>query len=386
MSCSDPSDQFGGASSSIWIPRASRGMTALRFSFVRSNSESAMLEFFVLLCTFCLTYTGGRDILYAMRRCFWTFGIVIALFLCPAAGFSFEGPFQVKNQFPLFLYLNAPVVESAVNESSFSLNVSHSSMFMIENSEDWTINLDMEVTELNLKYKRNIPNFFEIGVEVPVLNFSSGFMDGLLNSYHDAFGFPDYGRETRPENEFLYEVKKNGSAVAKAEDGRIGLGDIRLSIKRELIKGDPHVSVKANIEFPTGKASRGFGSGSIDGAIALLVDKRLGDKFNLYVNSGIVFPGDLHAERTVRLKEYFYAGAAVEAALLKNFSLLGQVSFQSSPFPSTGIGPVDRTAALLTFGGRYGTGKDSLEFSLTEDPNTAGAPDVIFNLTYKKKF
>src|SRR5574340_1438395 len=166
-----------------------------------------------------------------MPRLFWIFPLVIILFLCPAIGFSFEGPFQVKNQFPLFFYLDAPVFESAVNESSFSLSVSHSSVFMMKNSADWTVNLDMEVTELNLKYKRDIPDFFEIGIEVPVLNFSSGFMDGFLNSYHDTFGFPDYGRKTRPDNEFLYEVKKNGSVVAKAEDGRPGLGDIRLTIR-----------------------------------------------------------------------------------------------------------------------------------------------------------
>ena len=321
-----------------------------------------------------------------MRRFFWIFPIIIALFPSPAGGFSFEGPFEVKNQFPLFLYLDTPVVESAVNESSFSISVSHSSMFMMRNSADWTINLDMEVTELNLKYKRNIPDIFEFGIEVPVLDFSSGFMDGFLDSYHHAFGFPDSGRETRPENEFLCEVKRNGVVIVRAEDGRVGLGDIRLTIKRALIKDDPSVSVKANIEFPTGMASRGFGNGSIDGGVALLVDKRLGKKFNSYFNLGVVFPGDLHAEQTVRLKEYFYAGAAVEAALLENFSLLGQISFQSSPFPHTGIGSVDRTAALLTIGGRYGTGKNSLEFSLTEDPNTAGAPDVIFNLAYKKRF
>ena len=321
-----------------------------------------------------------------MRKFFRIFPIIIALFLCPAVGFSFEGPFQVKNQFPLFLYLDAPVFESAVNGSSFGLSVSHSSMFMMRNSADWTVNLDMEVTELDLKYQRNIPDFFEFGIEVPVLNFSSGFMDGFLNSYHHTFGFPDYGRETRPENEFLYEVKRNGSVVARAEDGRFGLGDIRLTLKRELIKGDPAVSVKANMELPTGSASRGFGNGSIDGGIALLADKRLGEKFNSYVNLGVVFPGDLHAIQTVKMKEYFYAGAALEAALRENFSLLGQISFQSSPFPHTGIGSVDRTAALLTLGGRYRTGKNSIEFSLTEDANTAGAPDVIFNLVYKKSF
>ena len=86
------------------------------------------------------------------------------------------------------------------------------------------------------------------------------------------------------------------------------------------------------------------------------------------------------------MKEYYYAGAALEAAIRENFGLLAQVSFQSSPFPHTGIGTVDRTAALLTLGGRYRTGKGSIELSLTEDANTAGAPDVIFNLIYKKRF
>jgi len=312
--------------------------------------------------------------------------MVIVLFLRPAGGFSFEGPLQVKNQFPLFLHLDAPVVESAVNESAFSLSLSHSSIFMMKNSADWTVNLDMEVTELVLQYQRDIPDIFEVGIEVPVLSFSSGFLDSSLDSYHRAFGFSDYGRSSRPQNEFLYELKRNNTVVLKAEDGRVGLGDIRLTIRRMLRRDDPFVSVKAEMEFPTGRASKGFGNGSIDGGISLLVDKRLGQKFNSYVNFGIVFPGDLHAEKTVALRTYYYAGAALEAAFWKDFKLIGQVLFQSSPFPDTGIGSVDRTAALLTFGGRYASGKNSLEFSLTEDANTAGAPDVTFNLVYKKNF
>ena len=237
-----------------------------------------------------------------MRKFFFIFPIVIAFFLCPAVGTSFEGPLQVKNQFPLFLYMGAPVLESAVNESSFSLGVSHSSVFMLKNSADWTVNLDMEVTELDLKYRRDIPDIFEVGLEVPVLSYGSGFLDGFLDSYHHAFGFPDYGRNTRPKNEFLYEVRKKGTVLVRAEDGRVGLGDIRLTLKRALLRDDPLISVKAGVEFPTGKASEGFGSGSIDSEIALLVDKRLGRKFNSYFNFGVVFPGDLHAEKTVALR------------------------------------------------------------------------------------
>lgn len=244
----------------------------------------------------------------------------------------------------------------------------------------------MEITELDLRFKKVIPGLFEIGVEVPILSFESGFMDGFLDSYHKTFGFPDYGRDTRPTNSFLYEVRRNGALVVEGNNGAIGIGDVRLTAKKELLGNDPVISLRAEIELPTGNASDGHGSGGIDTGITILADKKIADRFMSYWNAGVIFPGRLRAREEVELRTSFHAGAGIEAALWKHFSVLGQIMFQSSPFPKTDIGSVDRIAALLAFGGRYSSGKNSLEFSLTEDPNTAGAPDVIFNLTYKRQF
>ena len=105
-----------------------------------------------------------------------------------------------------------------------------------------------------------------------------------------------------------------------------------------------------------------------------------------YWNIGVVFPGDLKAMQTVQIKTYPYAAAALEAALWKHVSLNGQVYFQRSPFPKSEIGQIDRIAALLTLGARYSSERNSAEFSVTEDPNTAGAPDVIFSLGLKRRF
>jgi hypothetical protein len=66
--------------------------------------------------------------------------------------------------------------------------------------------------------------------------------------------------------------------------------------------------------------------------------------------------------------------------------LVAQVFVQSSPFPQTGISSIDRPAVLLTFGGRYYAGSNSFELSLTEDPNTAGAPDFTLNFSFRRKF
>ena len=86
------------------------------------------------------------------------------------------------------------------------------------------------------------------------------------------------------------------------------------------------------------------------------------------------------------MRTYYYAGLGIEAAWRDRFSAIVQTLVASSPYPSTGIRQIDWPGVLLVFGGRYSFGSSSLEFSLTEDPDTAGAPDFIVNMTGKMNF
>jgi hypothetical protein len=323
---------------------------------------------------------------YAMKRTASLFSLFLIIAVLSASSEAFDGPLQVKNQFPLFLNANAPYLESASLQDSFAASLSHSSIYLVERSAEWDIGLDMEITELNLRFRKSINNFIEVGVEVPILSFNSGFVDGFLNSYHDTFGFPDYGRSNRPDNDFLYEVKRNGTVVVKGESGKIAFGDIRFTLKKPLIQGDPAISIKGEIELPTGEPETGYGNGSFDTGISLLMDKTFGETWKTYLNFGVVFPGDLKGHERVDLKSFIWGGTAIEAAFWKTISLVGQVFIQGSPFPDTGIASVDRTGVLLSLGGRYHSGTSSFELSLTEDPNTSGAPDFTLNFTFKQSF
>ena len=155
-----------------------------------------------------------------MKKTASLFSFLLIISVLSASSEAFDGPLQVKNQFPLFLSVNAPYLESASLQDSFAASLSHSSIYLVDNSSEWDIGLDMEISELNLRFRKSINNFIELGVEVPILSFNSGFMDGFLDSYHDTFGFPDYGRSNRPDNDFLYEVKRNGTVVVKGESGQ----------------------------------------------------------------------------------------------------------------------------------------------------------------------
>jgi hypothetical protein len=299
---------------------------------------------------------------------------------------SLEGPFRVKNQFPLFLHLNAPLLEKAAQEESISVSLSYSSVFMKKGSPEWLLDLDLESAEFNFTYKKNLPGWVELGLEIPLLGFSPGVLDQPLESYHSAFGFPDYGRSRYSKNDFHYRLFRKGKLLVEGESGKVGPGDLRLTGKKEFSFGETLLAVKTDLELPTGDANAGFGNGSLDWGLAVIGERKLGQAFKLTGTLGLVLPGDLRARETVDLQPYYYFGGAAEWGLWKNFEVLGQFLVQTSPFPDTGIAEIDRTGVILTLGGRYAFGRNSLELSFTEDLNTTGAPDFTFQLGFKHKF
>jgi hypothetical protein len=153
--------------------------------------------------------------------------------------------------------------------------------------------------------------------------------------------------------------------------------------KKQLLADGLLLSVMGTLELPTGDAKTGYGNGSVDAGVALLMDRRLGQDAVWYANLGAVFPGDLKGYQTIGLRNYGYAGTGVEALVRPSLSLIGQVSVQTSPYPGTDISKIDRAAMLLVLGGRYYAARSSVELSLTEDLNTSGAPDFILNLTWR---
>lgn len=321
-----------------------------------------------------------------MKRTLFTILFGGSFLLLPGTLLSFDGPLQVRNQFPIFLPLAPPFLESSVVQDSVSVSLSHSSVYVTQSSSSWTINMDLELTELAVRLKKRIGDRTEIGLDVPFLRPTEGFLDRPLESLHDTLGTGDYGRHERPYNEFLYELERNGQPIIKAENDMSGIGDTRLTLKRKVTDGFPLVSILANVELPIGDAKAGYGNGSYDASLAVLVDIDLGKKYRGYGNAGAVFPGALKGYETVPMRTYYYAGFGIEAAWWERFSLILQTLVATSPYPDTGIRQVDWPGVLLVVGGRYSFGSSSLEFSLTEDPDTAGAPDFILNVTGKVNF
>lgn len=297
------------------------------------------------------------------------------------------GPLGATNTHPLAIATGAPRHTSARPTDNVAITVTHSSTHLVRSSAEWDFIVDVETTTAEVRLEKTVAaGRAAIMLSIPLVMHGSGVLDRPLDSFHSAFGLPDYGRSSRPDNSFAYDVSKNSASVIDGRAGRAGLGDVTAGVKLALIDSDPAISVLATIELPTGDADAGFGSGDLGGYAAMLVDRSFtaaGRPGAIYLNVGYIFPETLRARMDVGLRGRAYGAAGAEWAATERLRLNAEFTAAGAALASTGVCEVDDTAMMLTFGGRYMTGKAScLEFSFSEDPNTAGAPDFAVSIGY----
>jgi hypothetical protein len=286
----------------------------------------------------------------------------------------------------MFLGIGNPMIESARVDQSFDMFLTYSSTYHVDRSSDWSVGIDLETLIIDMRFKKVIDDKLELSLEVPVISHNAGFMDGFLEWYHDSFGFDDYGRSDRRNDDFLFKIRHNGNPVVEGEPGELAFGDVRIGGKGILYANDPIISLNGFIDIPTGDADRGYGNGSYDWGFSLLIDKTLGESFMVYTNVGYVVTDTYDAKEDIDMKDFMFGGLGAEWMYSPNVSLYAQLYVQGSAYEDIGVREIDDSVSILSFGGKYRMRKNlTLEFSFSEDPNTAGAPDFMvgFGTSYK---
>jgi hypothetical protein len=315
--------------------------------------------------------------------------ILFVLIFTTAPAWSFEGPLVIKNGQPLYAALNSPSLVSAEPENTLNINFSYSSTYLVDGSQDWFVGFDLEAAMLDIQYKRVVADGLELGFDVPVIRYGSGFLDSEIDSYHSLIGLPNaYGRRDRPRNNFLLDITHSGTEVIRGRPSHSALGDIMLEAKKNLYHNDSSsISVQTFLNLPTGDPDNGYGSGRVNGGIAALINEQVRKDVMVYANAGFGLLHELAALEHVELKNYYYGGAGFEWIFSPKVLLNLQMIVQSSPFPKTGIVGIDNPSMMASFGGRYiFDDRSSFGLSVTEDPNVAGAPDIMMGFDYRHKF
>jgi len=122
-----------------------------------------------------------------------------------------------------------------VGNGRFRLDQYYTSIFLADtlpNPGRYLADMELYVAEAGIRY--GVSETSDIELSIPVMRPLAGVLDPFLSNYHRTLGFPNGGREFRPDNRFVYRYR--GVAGGWRGQPRWEMGNIRLKLRRQLLK------------------------------------------------------------------------------------------------------------------------------------------------------
>ena len=208
------------------------------------------------------------------------------------------GPIGIRNQMPLDLFYLQMIPDKAdvIETNKWTLNADYTvsnitvSAFTPATSL-YDIQIDLEVSRITLDFRYGLRDNLEIGLELPYISLSSGYLDDVIEGIEDGVGArTPRSRERQGSYELDYTFKYNSEYLISMKHSTEGLGDIVLNAKYQLLKEAecflPDISVRTAVKFPTAEKDDLLGSGEIDYGFGLLMDRGFfNDRLFLYLGA-----------------------------------------------------------------------------------------------------
>ena len=317
-----------------------------------------------------------------------TIALVLLAFYCgPLA--AAENPLQIRNTSPLAqLYGIAEFRGQRRQQLEARFDISVANSFTAGASDQEFVRLDGETAVFVYQLSRGFGRKFEAGVQIPWVTHSGGRFDGLIDGFHDLFGFPDAGRPLVPRGEIDYFIQDGADLALDLTGKNTDLGDLRLWAGYELwARGEGSLVARAQVKLPTGSPRQLTSSGAAD--LALNVDyvgSPLWPYLSVSAGAGVVRlgEGELLAQRQRRTLWTGHFG--LTARVSRSISLIGQLDAHAALFDS-GTSQLGDAVLQGTLGRRIRmTPALDLELGVVEDLSGALAADVIFQVGLEGRF
>ncbi len=245
--------------------------------------------------------------------------------------------------------------------------------------------LDGETHTVTLRVQRQFGTRLSLGATLPWVAHSGGFLDPLIDSWHDAFGLSEGIRPSLPRDDLRYVYGGNATESFRLDRRTSGLGDLhsaavlRLAGAADAARG-LRLDLTADADWPTGDEGRLTGNNGIDLAAGVRLGPAASSRFDWMLSGGLVWPGDLDLPFPSPAARILYYDLALAWTATPALDLILQLNGHDGAYRSR-LGPLGRstlqlgTGALWRLGPRYG-----LRLGVFEDLRTDSAPDFAIEL------
>ena len=306
-----------------------------------------------------------------------------------AAASTDEGPLRIRNIAPGTQVFGLPRalggdVLSEGTEITFSTELANN--FVSDAERETLAFFDGETALLTYGIRRPWGERFEYGLSVPYLIHHGGFLDAVIDNFHDAFGFDGNGRDLTGRGHIDYFIQDEGEIFADFQHQRRDWGDIRLSGGYQLVRNDARsLAARIELKLPTGDVDDLTGSEGTDVAIwADYSDRSLLSRLGLDLTTtlGVVLLGEGELAPDKQEDYAVFAHLGLSYRLSDRWSLKTQLDAHSELMDSH-VDQLGGQALMGTIGARWHvTPTLWTDFAIVEDVYSDSTSDVVWQMVF----
>lgn len=316
--------------------------------------------------------------------------IVLTLFLCALHASAAERPadaFPLRNHNPFLQIYGLPTFQTAelVAPGGLDFNVSIDFANDADDAdrEGEVLVIDSESRVINLSLRRRFMERFEFGLDVPYVNHSAGFLDGLIYDFHDLVGLSNSSREGS-NDQFRLLFGQGETTYFDMTSSQSGIGDVQVSAAMRFGR----MTLRTGVKLPTGDPDKLTGSGATDFSIGAygtgtttFFDRDLSYSGFL----GVLALGDGDVLPEFQRDIVPYGGLALRWHTTERLSLATQWYVQGS-YLDVALDELGGETFQLAFGADYRFPDSGLllRLAIVEDIAAAAAPDFAFHLSLRR--
>ncbi len=306
-------------------------------------------------------------------------------------------PIYVGNQNPFVQIFGLPKAESGAITPKGKLNAGF--LYFVSNhaistdaSNGESIVWDGVTSQYNFIFRYGASDKLELGIDIPFIMHSGGYLDGLIRRTHDLFGMPNDLQEQFDKDQIHYLIQQNGNTLFEMTEKHGGLGDLRLTAAIPLLPVAPdsqrHLALRPQVKLPTGDSQYLLGSGGTDVSFSLAYSdyqtlKRINTVFSSHL--GMTYMGNAKVLRDLQRHFAAHGGISLAWLALDSIELKLQLDMHSS-FYDSDLQQLGSSIQLLSGGTIYLSGALLLDLGMSQQLTTDSTPDVGFYLLAKHLF
>jgi hypothetical protein len=243
--------------------------------------------------------------------------------------------------------------------------------------------IDAETTVVNLSLRRRIGERFEVGLDIPWVRHSGGYLDRVIFDFHDLVGLSNSAREG-PDDRLQLYFERDGVTSLDISSPVSGIGDIQLSAATAIGRA----TLRAGIKAPTGSADKLTGSGAVDLSLGVYgggTRTLFGRELDYSVFAGVLKLGNGDVLPDLQRSVIPYGGGILRWHATSRLSLATQLYIQG-PYFEADLDELGGTTFQLAFGGDYRLPQPAwlFRFAIAEDIAAGAAPDFALHLSVRR--